>query len=120
MLDIITGSWKPDETEIANNMLPGLGATTMVISEGIDCCPNPTNPTASSNRQKYYKAFAELLDLDISGEKLDCNDMSDFSSTGSTNQDIYWDPDHSCELVNGQTAFSALVDGNYQKCLDSK
>ena len=120
MLDIVSGSWQPNEAEIAANILPGLGATTMVINGAKECGPTPSNPTASLNRQRYYTSFAGALGLDISGEKLDCKDMLLFSTAGSANPAIYWDPDYNCRLVNWQTAFSALVDGNYQRCLDSK
>jgi len=120
MLDIVSGAWQPNKQEILGNILPGLGATTMVINGEKECGSNPSNPTASLNRQRYYKDFAELLGLDISGEKLDCRDMVPFNTGGSANQAIYWDPDYNCTLVQWQTAFSALVDGNYQRCLQSR
>jgi len=119
MLDVVTGYWQPNEAEMTANLLPGLGATTMVINGGKECGPSPSNPTASANRQRYYQSFAEALSMDISGEKLDCIDMLPFSSSGSANPAIYWEPEKNCQLVNWQTAFSALVDGNHQRCLDS-
>jgi len=120
MLDIVIGNWQPNGVEFAGHILPGLGATTMVINGAKECGQNPENPTASLNRQRYYTSFAQALGLDISGEKLDCMDMVPFSTGGSANPAIYWDPDYGCQLVNWQTAFSALVDGNYQRCLASK
>ena len=103
------------------NILPGFGATTMVINGAMECGPSPPNTHGSDNRQRYYRQYAsyQKFDLDISGEKLDCVDMSSFSAGGAADAALYWEPSTGCGLVSWQTAFSALVDGNYQRCLQS-
>ena len=105
----------------AGNILPGFGATTLVINGAMECGPSPPNTQASYNRQKFYRQYSgyQKFDLDISGEKLDCGDMSPFSAGGAADAAFYWDPSSGCGLVSWQTAFSALVDGNYQRCLQS-
>ena len=37
--------------------------------------------------------FSAELGVDISGEKLDCEDMLPFNSAGSANPAIYWAPE---------------------------
>ena len=59
-----------------------------------------------------------MFALDISEEKLGCEDMSAFSAAGAANPALYWAPESACSLVTWQTALSALVEGNYQRCLD--
>ena len=120
MLEIVSGAWQPSQADLSGNILPGFGATTLVINGALECGPSPANPTASSNRQHYYRLYAQMFGLDISGEKLDCADMTEFSSTGTASPALYWEPGQACSLVTWQTAFSALVDGNYQRCLQSR
>merc|ERR1711953_204299 len=119
MLQIVDGLWKPNNADVSGNILAGFGATTMVINGALECGPSPANTNGSKNRQHYYRLYADMFGLDITGEKLDCADMSQFSSAGSANIALYWEPDRACGLVTWQTAFSALVDGNYQRCLQA-
>ena len=102
----------------SGNILPGFGATTMVINGAMECGPSPPNTNASPNRQRWYREYAAMFDLDISEEKLGCEDMAAFSAAGAANPALYWAPESSCSLVTWQTALSALVEGNYQRCLD--
>ena len=118
MLEIVSGAWQPTQADLSGNISPGFGATTLVINGALECGPNPANPTASTNRQFHYRLYAEMFGLDIRGEKLDCADMAAFSSAGASPA-LYWEPRQACSLVTWQTAFSALVDGNYQRCLRS-
>ena len=119
MLQIVDGLWKPNNADVSGNILAGFGATTMVINGALECGPSPANTNGSKNRQHYYRLYADMFGLDITGEKLDCADMSQFSSAGSANIALYWEPGRACSLVTWQTAFSALVDGNYQRCLQA-
>ena len=119
MLEILTGAWRPTQADLSGNILPGFGATTLVINGALECGPSPANPSASTNRQHYYRLYADMFGLDISQEKLDCADMAQFSSAGAASPALYWEPGQACSLVTWQTAFSALVDGNYQRCLRS-
>lgn len=119
MLAIVDQSWTPNSHDLAGNRKPGFGSTTMVINGAYECGPSPINPNGSLNRQTYYKQFARDFNVDISGEKLDCWDMESFDSLGTSNPSIYWAPEAGCKLANWQTAFSALIQGDYQRCLDN-
>ena len=94
----------------------GFGATTMIINGGLECGSGPSNPNGSNNRQQYYKQFASTFNVDISGEKLDCRDMTKFDGQGSFNPSIYWQPSSGCQLGIWQTAYNSLVEGDYAKC----
>ena len=103
----------------SGNIFPGFGATTMVINGAMECGPSPPNTSGSRNRQNYYRQYTNYFSLFIGDEKLSCDDMSPFSSSGSAHLALYWSPDQQCRLVTWQTAFSALVEGDYSKCLQS-
>ena len=66
-----------------------------------------------------YRHYATMFGVNITGEELDCRTMGQFSSGGSANAALYWAPEQGCTLVTWQTAFSALVEGNYNRCLAS-
>ena len=92
----------------------------MVINGAMECGPSPPNMNGSSNRQNYYRQYTNYFSVSIGGEKLDCADMSAFSSAGSANIALYWSVSTpGCALVTWQTAFSALVEGDYDRCLNS-
>jgi hypothetical protein len=42
----------------------------MIINGALECGSSPSNPTASMNRQNYYRKFAADFNVDITGEKL--------------------------------------------------
>ena len=55
--------------------------------------------------------------MNIAGEKLTCSDSEPFSTSGSAGAlALYWAPETGCSLVKWQTAFSALVEGDYNAC----
>merc|ERR1711890_85568 len=55
--------------------------------------------------------------VDINGEKLGCSDSQAFSAGGSAGSlALYWAPESGCSLVKWQTAYSALVEGDYSAC----
>ena len=116
MLQVVEGDWTPNSVDEAAN-LAGFGATTMIINGALECGPSPSNPTGASNRANYYTDFAARLGVDITGEKLTCSDSSAFPDAGSAGSlTLFWDPDNGCSLVKWQTAYSALVEGNYAAC----
>ena len=114
MLQVLDGSWVPNAHDSASNLEPGFGTTTMIINGALEC--GGFNQQAQ-NRATYYTDFAAKLGVDITGEKLLCNDMQQFTSAGSAGSlDLYWAPESNCQLVNWQTAYNALVEGDYNKC----
>merc|ERR1719189_1762981 len=114
MLQVLDGSWTPNAHDLASNLVPGFGVTTMIINGGIECGGWNAN---SQNRARYYTDFAGRLGVDIAGEKLLCNDMAQFSAQGAIGQKaLYWSPNNNCKLGIWQTAYSALIEGDYNKC----
>ena len=114
MLQVLDGSWTPNSADLASNLVPGFGVTTMIINGALEC--GSWNQQAQ-NRATYYTDFASRLGVDITGEKLICSDMAQFSSAGSAGQmALYWAPESSCSLVTWQTAYSALIEGDHAKC----
>merc|ERR1711971_417700 len=117
MLQVVEGDWTPNSVDQANLLEPGFGATTMIINGALECGPSPSNPTGASNRANYYTDFAGRLGVDIAGEKLTCSDSSAFSDAGSAGSlTLFWAPENGCSLVKWQTAYSALVEGDYAAC----
>jgi len=117
MLHLIDGTWKPNAADQAAGLVPGFGATIMAINGAYEC-GSPGN-AQSLNRQKHYKIYCKIFSIDFSTEKLDCAGMGKFSASGSANPAIYWAPEQGCKLVRWQTAYSALIEGEWQKCKNS-
>ena len=121
MLQVLDRSWAPNREDRANGLEQGFGASTMVINGALECGSSPSNPTGAANRAKFYRRFAKRFGLDISGEKLGCKDSKPFSTGGSAGSvGLYWAPETGCTLVSWQTAFSSLVEGDYQACRQGK
>ena len=86
----------------------------MIINGALECS---SWTQQAQNRATYYTNYAAKLGVDITGEKLTCSDMAQFSSSGSAGQlKLYWAPESSCSLVTWQTAYSALIEGDHAKC----
>ena len=118
MLQVLEGTWTPNAVDIAANLNHGLGTTIMIINGMLECGSSPSNPTAASNRAEYYRDFAGRLGVDITGEQLTCSNSDQFTEGGSAGSlTLYWNPDDGCNLVKWQTAYSALVEGDYQACM---
>ncbi len=129
MLHVIDGTWQPNATDQAAGIQAGFGATINIINGGIECNSGVDKPQAL-NRIAYYQQFSNYLNSPIpASEKLGCTDMAPFSTSGAGALLIYWDQDWSynannpgggtfaCKGVGYQTAYSALVEGDYQKCV---
>jgi len=123
MLHVIDGTWQPNEEDKANKLEPGFGATIMIINGGIECGHGYEKPQAT-NRQEYYKKFAEYFKVDITGEELSCAHMKKFSKAGAGSLYIYWDrewtKEYQCQLVKYQTPYNALKPGDYVKCVEDQ
>ena len=114
MLQVLDGSWAPNPADQAANLVPGFGVTTMIINGALECS---SWTQQAQNRATYYTDYAAKLGVDITGEKLTCSDMAQFSASGSAGQmALYWAPESSCSLVTWQTAYSALIEGDHAKC----
>ena len=114
MLQVLNGSWRPGGN---GGPQPGFGATTLIINGGQECGVSPANPTGARNRAAFYRRFAARLGVEIAGEELGCAESSSFSSQGAARTvALYWAPENGCKLVTWQTAYSALVEGDYSAC----
>lgn len=129
MLQVIDGTWQPNDHDKANGLVPGFGVTTQIINGGVEC-GGPTEIAQSQNRIKYYKEFANYLKVPVpANEVLGCANMKQFDEYGAGALKIYWEQDwgwsadtpdgktYSCQLVGYQTPFSAFKDGDYTKCV---
>ncbi|KZR36110.1 chitinase [Enterobacter genomosp. S] len=129
MLQVIDGTWQPNDHDKANGLVPGFGVTTQIINGGVEC-GGPTEIAQSQNRIKYYKEFANYLKVQVpANEVLGCANMKQFDEYGAGALKIYWEQDwgwsadtpdgktYSCQLVGYQTPFSAFKDGDYTKCV---
>jgi len=122
MLHVVDGTWQPNSNDIAAGLVPGFGVTTQIINGGIECGGSAEH-IQSQNRINYYTEFANHFDVTIaSDEVMGCAAMQQFNSDGAAALPIYWEIDwansNACQLVNYQTAFSALIEGDYVKCVD--
>ena len=129
MLQVIDGTWQPNDRDKANGLVPGFGVTTQIINGGVEC-GGPTEIAQSENRIKYYKEFANYLKVPVpANEVLGCANMKQFDEGGAGALKIYWEQDwgwsadtpdgktYSCQLVGYQTPFSAFKEGDYTNCV---
>ncbi|AWF82555.1 hypothetical protein BTJ40_18050 [Microbulbifer sp. A4B17] len=130
ILHVIDGTWEPNSVDLANNLTAGFGVTTNIINGAIECSSG-TEDYRSQYRIEYYQSTAEYFGVEIpEDEELGCANMGQFQTGGAASLDIYWDKDwgwsadtpnnesYACQLVNYQTAYSALNEGDYAKCVE--
>lgn len=124
MLSVMSGRWKPNQHDTKAGLLSGFGLTTNIINGGIECGKG-RETKQSLNRIKYYKKFAQYLQVALTGEgPLGCANMGQFGSSGSGAVALYWEQDWAnkfqCKLVTYVTPYSALLQGDYTKCVNDK
>ncbi|BCL71381.1 glycoside hydrolase family 19 protein [Vibrio nigripulchritudo] len=134
MLHVIDRTWKPSQREIEAGIGYGFGTTINVINGGIECGEHNKTKGQPVNRISYWEGLAAHYQIPIEAdEKNTCYQQTPFGSLnlkGSTdvlytNWDGNWKhyPERpggasfECELVPFQTAYSALVPGDYEKCV---
>lgn len=89
MLQVIDGTWQPNDHDKANGLVPGFGVTTQIINGGVEC-GGPTEIAQSQNRIKYYKEFANYLKVPVpANEVLGCANMKQFDEGGAGALKIY-------------------------------
>ncbi|EAR08440.1 hypothetical protein MED297_17647 [Reinekea sp. MED297] len=132
MLHVIDGTWEPNAHDRSLNIEKGFGATTNIINGGIECgTASGVEKQQSKNRITYYKAHAAYLGVPVpDDEALGCANQGRFEVQGAGGMLIYWDQDwayhpnnpegasFACKLVGYQTAYSALIPGNYRQCVE--
>ena len=124
MLGVVEGDWKPNQSDLRSGLRVGFGLTTNIINGGIECGKG-TETQQARNRVDYFRNFAKFLRVEVMGE-LGCARMKSFDASGSSSGAIptYWEQDWStkykCKLVSYQTPYSALIEGEYIKCVQDK
>ncbi|CZF78018.1 putative bifunctional chitinase/lysozyme precursor [Grimontia celer] len=134
MLHVIDRTWKPSQREIDAGIGYGFGTTINIINGGIECGEQNKDKGQPVNRIRYWEGLAAHYQIPIEAdEKNTCWQQTPFGSLNLqgatdvlyTNWDGNWKyyPDRpggfsfECELVGFQTAYSALVPGDYEKCV---
>ena len=134
MLHVIDRTWTPSQKELAAGIGYGFGTTINVINGGIECGEQNRTKGQPVNRIRYWEGLSDYYNIPIEAdEENTCWQQTPFGSlnlNGSADV-LYtnWEADwtyHSdrpggqsfeCKLVGYQTAYSALVPGDYEKCV---
>ncbi|WP_447834530.1 chitinase [Aeromonas veronii] len=134
MLHVIDRTWVPSKREADAGIGYGFGTTINVINGGIECGEQNKDKGQPVNRIRYWEGLANHYQIPIKAdEKNTCWQQTPYGSLNLngatdvlyTNWDGNWKyyPDRpggysfECELVGFQTAYSALVPGDYEKCV---
>ncbi|MGD8119814.1 chitinase [Vibrio sp. TRT 2004] len=134
MLHVIDKTWQPSQRESDAGIGYGFGTTINIINGGIECGEQNKDKGQPVNRIRYWQGLSSHYQIPIgSDEKDTCWQQTPYGSlnlNGATDV-LYtnWDGNwkyyadrpggysFECELVGFQTAYSALVEGDYEKCV---
>ena len=123
MLEVVEGTWVPNAADMAANRAQGFGTTILIINGQQECGWSAPHPEKAAKRGEYYPDYAAQLGVDITGEKLNCNDMTSFnfdSSIGTGGKrEMFWHQD-GCTPTFWPTAYSTLVEGDYDRCMGKR
>ncbi|MDA0146871.1 chitinase [Vibrio sp. LaRot3] len=134
MLHVIDRTWVPSQREIDAGIGYGFGTTINIINGGIECGEQNKNKGQPVNRIKYWEGLSAHYQIPIEADEVNtCWQQTPYASLNLdgatdvlyTNWDGNWKyyadrPEgysFECELVGFQTAYSALVEGDYEKCV---
>ncbi|MDW5418593.1 glycoside hydrolase family 19 protein [Iodobacter sp. CM08] len=121
MLHVIDGTWVPNAQDKARGLGNDFPTTIQIINAE---CQDATLKPAAKNRIDYYSEFARDLGWDIKQESMKCTGMQRFEKGSSAAYPIFWEKtwnagqDNQCQLVDYQTPYNALIEGNYVKCVE--
>ena len=134
MLHVIDRTWVPSQREVDAGIGYGFGTTINVINGGIECGSQNKTKGQPVNRIRYWEGLAAYYNIAIeTDEENTCWQQTPFGSinlVGATDV-LYtnWEADwkhyadrpegksFECTLVAYQTAYSALVSADYEKCV---
>ncbi|GAP76230.1 chitinase [Pseudoalteromonas sp. SW0106-04] len=134
MLHVIDRTWVPSQRERNAGIGYGFGTTINVINGGIECGEQNKYKGQPVNRIRYWQGLAHHYNIVIESDEEDtCWQQTPYGSLnleGATDV-LYtnWEGDwgyyadrpggysFECKLVGYQTAYSALVPGDYEKCV---
>lgn len=105
---------KPSIQNIAQSPKYGFGDSIRVINGGLECGDNrgTQGQLQAANRGHYYTALGAAFGVQVEQQGLDCGDTRDLQEMAS----LHWAPELDCSLVTWQTAHSALLEGEWDKC----
>ncbi|WP_293933408.1 glycoside hydrolase family 19 protein [Iodobacter sp.] len=121
MLHVIDGTWVPNDFDKSRGLGNDFPTTIQIINAE---CQDATLKPAAKNRIDYYTEFARDLGWDIKQESMKCTGMQRFEKGSSAAYAIYWEKtwnagqENQCQLVDYQTPYNALIEGNYVKCVE--
>ena len=134
MLHVIDKTWSPSTRETAAGIGYGFGTTINIINGGIECGEQNKTKGQPVNRIRYWEGLSSHYQIPIEmDEENTCWQQTPYGSLnleGATDV-LYtnWEGDWAyyadrpegyafeCKLVGYQTAYSALVPGDYEKCV---
>ncbi|MEZ8092849.1 chitinase [Photobacterium swingsii] len=134
MLHVIDRTWTPSQREIDAGIGYGFGTTINVINGGIECGEQNKDKGQPVNRIRYWEGLSSYYQIPIEADEANtCWQQTPYGSLNLngatdvlyTNWDGNWKyyadrPEgfsFECSLVGFQTAYSALVAGDYEKCV---
>lgn len=134
MLHVIDKTWVPSQRELNAGIGYGFGTTINIINGGIECGAQNRDKGQPVNRIRYWEGLSYYYNIAIAAdEENTCWQQTPYGSLnldGATDV-LYtnWEGDWTyyadrpggysfeCKLVGYQTAYSALVPGDYEKCV---
>ena len=134
MLHVIDRTWTPSQRETDAGIGYGFGTTINVINGGIECGEQNKDKGQPVNRIRYWEGLAKHYQIPVEADEANtCWQQTPYGSLNLngatdvlyTNWDVNWKyysdrpvgASFECELVGFQTAYSALVPGDYEKCV---
>ncbi|MGF1901639.1 chitinase [Aliivibrio sifiae] len=134
MLHVIDRTWSPSQRETDAGIGYGFGTTINVINGGIECGEQNKDKGQPVNRIRYWEGLAKHYQIPAEADEMNtCWQQTPYGSLNLngatdvlyTNWDGNWKyysdrpegASFECELVGFQTAYSALVPGDYEKCV---
>jgi chitodextrinase len=134
MLHVIDRTWVPSAAELDAGIGYGFGTTINIINGGIECGEQNRFKGQPVNRISYWQGLSDHYQIiRQDDEENTCWQQTPFGSLNLSNADnvLYtnWEGDWAyysdrpggyafeCKLVGYQTAYSALVAGDYEKCV---
>ncbi|MBL4674140.1 MAG: chitinase, partial [Arenicella sp.] len=134
MLHVIDRTWVPSQRESDAGIGYGFGTTINVINGGIECGEHNRFKGQPVNRIRYWEGLSSHYGIPIGSDEANtCWQQTPYGSlnlSGAT--DVLftnWEGNWAyfsdrpggfsfeCQLVGYQTAYSALVEGEYEKCV---
>nr|WP_087021844.1 glycoside hydrolase family 19 protein [Thaumasiovibrio subtropicus] len=134
MIHVIDRTWVPSQLEKDHGIGYGFGTTINIINGGIECGEHNKDKGQPKNRIAYWEGLSGFFQIPVEADELNtCWQQTPYGSIRLDDApDVLltnWEGDWTyhadrpegvsfeCKLVAYQTAYSALVPGDYEKCV---